>query len=105
MKSSNPAMYPMIATARFAISAHTTIHAMCHSVTCVNLYSPCRRETLSVFASMSNSRIPSHKKSPFVNRARISGSQIIGSGFLKCMSFLNQNWYIDQNFVLTFVSR
>jgi len=37
VKSSNPAMYPMIAAIRFATSAQTTIHAMCHSVTSVNL--------------------------------------------------------------------
>jgi len=91
-KSSNPATYPTMAIIKFATIAHTAIHAICHSVTCVNLYSPWRRETLSVFASTSNSRTPSHRKNPFVKRVMISGSQSIGSGFLKCMSFLNQYW-------------
>jgi len=89
VKSSKPATYPMIAAMRLIISAQIAIHAMCHSVTCVNRYSPCLFETLSVFASTSNSRMPSHRNTPLVKSVRSSGSQSIGNGFLKCMSFLN----------------
>ena len=105
MNNSKPAMYAMMARMKFAMSAHPIIHAICHSVTSVNLYSPCLLETLSVFASTSNCRTPSHQKNPLVNRTRRSGSHIIGTGFLKCQSFRNPNWYHVQNFVLTFVSR
>lgn len=61
-KSSKPKIYPPIAKIIFAIIPHTAIRAMCHSVTSVNLYIPCLFATLSAFALMSNSRIPSQKK-------------------------------------------
>jgi len=105
VKSSKPAMYAMIARTKFAMSAHPIIHAMCHSVTSVNLYSPCLLETLSVFASTSNCSTPSHRKKPFVNRTSSSGSHIIGIGFLKWKSFLNPNRYHVHSFVLTLVSK
>ena len=81
------------------------IHATCHSVTSVNLYSPCLRLALSGLALTSNSSIPSQKINPFENRVTRSGSQTIGTGFLKCMSFRNPNWYHVQNFVVISVSK
>jgi len=104
-KSSYPAMYPDIASSRFMTSPQVAMSAMCHSVTCVNLYIPCLLATLSAFALMSNSRIPSQRKYPFVNRATSRGSHTIGIGALKCMSCLSPNCCHVQNFVFTDVSK
>ena len=76
-------MYPAIARARFAISPHIAIIAMCHSVTSVNLYSPCLFATRSAFALISNSKIASQRRFPFVKRTRRRGSHTIGIGDLK----------------------
>lgn len=98
-------MYPAIARTRFAISPHVAIIAMCHSVTSVNLYMPCLFATRSAFALMSNSRIESQRRFPFVRRVSRRGSHIIGIGFLKCAFLLNPNWCHVQNFVVTAVSK
>lgn len=37
--------------------------------------------------------------------ANAGGSQTIGTGFLKCESFLNQKEYHSQNFILIFDSK
>ncbi len=105
MKSSNPMRYAIRAAIRFITIPHVTISAMCHSVTCVNRYSPCLFATRSVFALMSNSKIASQRKSPFEKSAIRSGSHAIGIGCLKCISFLNPYWESVQNFVLTDVSK
>ena len=73
------------------INPHVAIHATFHSVTSVNLYMPCLFATRSVFALISNSSIANQRTNPFEKRAIRRGSHAIGTGALKCISFLMPN--------------
>ena len=100
VNSSNPAIYAMTAIAKFAIIAHVTIQATCHSVISVKRYIPCRFAARSGLAFVSNSNMPNHRKPPLDNNVKSSGSHAIGNGLPRCMSFLSPYWYRLQNFVL-----